>query len=100
MVLAIDSATSWAPSHVRADSTGDHRSGVTPMGSVWVPVGSNTHTRPTRARARHVAPKTSSLTEVDTHAAGATSTERMTTDAVLPSRRGPITSTAFCGSAA
>ena len=79
--------------------TGDHRSCSSPAGGLLAPVGSNIHTRPSRALARAVARATSGLVEVTIAGPACASTAGMITPLVLPDRGGPSSSTARSGRA-
>jgi hypothetical protein len=87
------------PSHVSALVIGDHRNCSSPAGGRLVPVGSNIHTRPSRALARAVARATSGLAEVTTAGPMYADTAGMITPLVLPDRGGPSSSTARSGRA-
>jgi len=93
MLVLSARAISSAPSQAREGSTGDQRSSCPPS-AVADPVGSNTHTRPSRERRRLVACHTSGLVEVETAGPACESSAGMITALVLPDRGGPKSSTA------
>ena len=100
VVAAIARAVRSALSQLEAAVTGDHDRRRIPDGkAVGSPEGSNTHTCPTRERARHVASSTSRLVAVETTGPGAASSAGMTIVLVFPERGGPRIITACSGSA-
>ena len=94
MFAVIARAIKTAPSHRTELVTGDQRSSSLPASLPAVPVGSNTHVRPTPERTPRVARATSALVDVDTTGPVCAITAGTITPLVLPARGGPSSSTA------